>query len=164
MPDVIVTANNLIGKVGDNFADLLKLGSSAGEGFKTQVVTLPAECPEESFNADDLTEEAFSCIRALSQVQDLVTDKSWFGGREKMKTTKAANNQQLTNLIGNQPYTHSCDLLIDQELKSAFVNQFSPFVTGDLQELGKRFLQIQQLNTQLVLYFSKLKGSRLSQN
>jgi len=161
MPDVMVTANNLIGKVGDNFANLLKLGSSGGEGFKIQFFAPPKE---EVFDADDLTEEAFSCIRALAQVQDLVTDKSWFDPGIEKTSTLQANNQTLSRLFNSEPFKNSKRLLdkekASNELKNAFKEQFSnQFVNGDMQELGERLLQIQQLNTKLVCFFSQNKSS-----
>jgi hypothetical protein len=160
MPDVIVTANNQIGKISENVANLLKLGSNDGKGFRVQFI---APLTEDSCDANDLNEKAFFCIRALAQVQDLVTDKSWFDPKiDKIETAKA-NTAVLANLMKSDLFKHAEKLLMDNkasnDLKNAFKEQFSKqFNNGDMQELGERFSQIQKLNTKLACFFVPQKS------
>jgi hypothetical protein len=153
MPDVMRTFNNVIdesiGNVGERLDDLVRLKTL---GLKVQVTNFPGAG---IFNPEDLTDNAFFCIRALAQVQDLVTDKSWFDPAKTKAQTAKENTKTLDGLIKSDPYTKSIDLLKGSKLQSAFTQQFSrPFVNGNLLELGERLLQIQKLNSDLVSHFA----------
>jgi hypothetical protein len=160
MPDVIVTAINRIGEVGDNFAKFLAIGST-GEGFKLQLVTESKPevgtdiDTEEPVRGKDLTENAFTCIRALALVQDLVADKGWFDEGMKDATLKK-NNGILEELTESQPFKESIELLKgSRDLQSDFRLQFKQtFENGNIQELGERFVQIQRLYLELIQNFA----------
>ena len=166
MPDVMRTFNNVIdesiGKVGERLNDLVQLETL---GLKVQVTNFPIAG---TFNADDLTENAFACIRVLSQVQDLVTDKSWFDPVVSTTVAKTLpkntgvidkNNISIKDLTTNNSSYDHCLLLLKgkQELLDRFKQQFTPFKDGSIKELGERFLQIQDLNSELVSHFANPK-------
>lgn len=151
-----------IGNVSAKLNDLVQLET---QGLTVQIANLPRVG---IFNADELTEGAFSCIRALAQVQDLVTDKSWFEEQVANTTvTKTAktndpvkdNNATLIELRKHKSYSE-CEQLLEknQDLLDRFKLQFTtPFKDGKIKELGERLLQIQALNSELVSHFAKHK-------
>jgi hypothetical protein len=148
-----------IGKVDATLNQLVLLET---KGLKVQVTNLPRAG---TFNADELTEGAFNCIRALVQVQNLVTDKSWFENEAsttaktvaKNKEVVSKNNTSLRDITtNNSSYDHCLLLLKDNKsLLYRFKQQFTTqFQDGNINELGERFLQIQVLNSDLVSYFA----------
>lgn len=100
------------------------------------------------FPPQAVTPDAIECIRVLSQVQDLVTDKAF-----KLKD----NNDTLTKkLQASAPFKECLEKLKDEKnLKADFQHAFEPFKCGDPDELSERLAQIQRLNTALVYFFEK---------
>lgn len=157
------TTLNAIDKSIDRVGE--KLDNFETKGLKVQITNLPGAG---IFNTDELTEGAFNCIRALVQVQNLVTDKSWF---EHVASTKARtvpkntevvdkNNASLRDITtNNSSYNHCLTLLNgNQDLLDRFKQQFTTlFIEGNIKELGDRFLQIQTLNSDLIQYFAESK-------
>jgi single-stranded DNA-specific DHH superfamily exonuclease len=107
----------------------------------------------------DVTPKAFIGIRALSQVQDLVTDKD---------KNRVQNNKTLDRLRKSAPYAEVSELLGDSNLRQRFQAAFQDFASDEFKELAERFVEIQDLNSDLVRYFASkteqnptdLKGAR----
>jgi hypothetical protein len=94
----------------------------------------------------DITPKAFACIRVLSQVQDLVTDK---------KPNLAQNNQTLEKIRDSIPYAEAVKTLDGSEpINAEFQQSFRDFEKGNFGEMAERFVEILSLYKDLIRHFA----------
>jgi len=112
------------------------------EQAKYDIVTILSFKP----TAKDITPKALTCIRVLSQVQDLATDKT---------PNLAQNNQTLGKYRNSKPYDEATKALGGSEpISSSFVAAFSDFAKGDTNEMAMRLLDILGLYQSLIKHFA----------
>jgi hypothetical protein len=92
------------------------------------------------------TPEAFHCIRALNQVEDLVTDREF---------VRAENNASLERRWHDAP-TQDCwrRLADDKVLMQRFQRVFRAFGSEGVPERIERYLELDQLRRDVVRYFA----------
>jgi hypothetical protein len=95
---------------------------------------------------NDVTQEAFDCIRILSQIQDLVTDKEF---------VLDTNNETLTKLRCSSAYNTAFNQLSESEaIQNRFQNAFRDFKTDEFTERAKRLIEILGLYNDLIRTFA----------
>ncbi|QSA97006.1 hypothetical protein [Methylococcus sp. EFPC2] len=93
-----------------------------------------------------VTPLAVEAIRALAQVQDLVTDQGF-----KLKEN---NETMVKTLQAGTPYKTILGKITDDALRTEFERAFATFSKGDQEERNKRLALIHELNARLVHHFA----------
>jgi hypothetical protein len=144
----IQTAQSALSGRFDNINATLSIHTDKIDQIPSSIVNAKNEIIEAipgRIEPTDVTPEAFVCVRALSQVQDLVTDKD---------KSCDQNNKALDKLTKSPPFSEASKLLEKSDLVQRFQAAFRNFTTGEFKELAERFVEIQDLNSDLVRYFA----------
>jgi hypothetical protein len=144
MPDTIVTANNLIGQVAENFSKFLALGSGDGAGFKLMIANLPEESVQLPIN-----ENAKSILVMLAQLRSQAL-------LDTEEVTVPNTNKKLKGLREQPRYEQSIELLNDyDEIRSLFQELFDDLpdrvpASNIADLLEKRLLKLMSLERLIV--------------
>jgi len=97
--------------------------------------------------ADQLTDRAFACIRALNQVEDLVTDHDFdwtSNSRHLAQRLDDTSTQDCLKALG--PST---------ELSARFQAMYQGFDSNDFTPRAERYVQIDQLRRDIIRHFAQ---------